>query len=289
MVSEPLGERERERDRTLARAKTYPYAAPPTSFVLIAGREYVVSGPVGTSGALDLTRTLARDPDTGRELSLSDLPAPDLTAGALRARVPVLAYGANRSPEALERKRSLSGFPADSAVIVLRARVHDLDVVHSAHLSAYGSVGATLQRSPGTNAEVAVLLLTEPQLLALGETEPNYTLEELPDVVVELEGGGRLDRVRSYVSRHGCLTLEGGEVALAAIPARARRFRALSQPEVLAAVAARLGHRGELDEFILDNVADPGLAARRTRELRREARPLGPLVSATPASAAPPL
>ena len=285
MLSQPLAERE----GTLARAKGYPYAAPPTSFALIAGREYAVVGPVDTSGALDLTRTRVRDADTGRELSLSDLPDPDLDSGALRARVPVLAYGANRSPEALRRKRSLPGFPADSVIIALRARVHDLDVVHSAHLSAYGSVGATLQHSPGTDAEVAVLLLTEPQLIALGETEPNYTLEDLPDVAVELEGGGRLDRVHSYVSRHGCLTLEGAEVALAAIPAGARRFRALTQPEVLAAVAARLGHRGELDEFILDNVADPELAAGRTRELRRDARRFAPRAPATPSRRRAPL
>ena len=282
MVSEPLGERERE--RTLARARDYPYAAAGTSFALISGREYAVSRPEGTGEALDLTRARARDPDTGRELPLSDLLDPD----ALRARVPVLAYGANRSPEALERKRSLPGLPADSAIVVLRARLHDLDVVYSAHLSAYGSVGATLQRSAGTSAEVAVLLLAEAQLAALGETEPNYTLAELREVTVVLEGGGRLDHVCTYVSRHGCLTLQGAEVALAAIPAHRRRFRALTQPEVLAAVAARLGHRGELDEFILENVADPELAAERTRELRRDARRLEPRAAAA-SSAAPPL
>jgi hypothetical protein len=57
-------------------------------------------------------------------------------------------------------------------------------------------------------------------------------------VDLELEGGGRLDRVRSYVSRHGCLVLDRAEVALAAIPARDRRLSELTQPEVLAAVAS---------------------------------------------------
>lgn len=284
-MSEPLADRE----RTLTRAKRYPYAAPRTSFALVAGREYALSLTARTGARLDLARARVRDLDTGRELPLSDLPAPDLDPDALRARVPVLAYGANRSPEALEGKLSLPGFPADSAVVALRARLHDLDVVYSAHLSPYGSVGATLQRSAGTRAEVAVLLLTEAQVAALGETEPNYTLEELRDVAIRVEGGARLDRVRSYVSRHGCLTLEGAEVALAAIPARSRRWRAFRQPEVLAAVAARLGLRGELDEFILENVADPELAAERTRELRRDARPLDSGSPAPSSSAASPL
>ena len=269
-MSEPAGDRE----RTLARAKRYPYAAARTSFALVGGREYAVSLTGGGGGALDLARARARDPESGRELPLTDLPAPDLDLGDLAARVPVLAYGANRTPEALERKRSRPGFPANTAIVVLRARLRHLDVVYSAHLSAYGSVGATLQRSPGTSAEVSVTLLTEPQLAALGETEPNYTLAELREVDLELEGGGRLDRVRSYVSRHGCLVLDRAEVALAAIPARGRRLSELTQPEVLDRVARHIGRSGALDEFILENVADPQLAAERTRQLRRDARPL---------------
>ena len=274
-MSEPTDDRE----RTLARARGYPYAAPRTSLALVRGREYAVSLSDGASGALDngaldLSRARARDPDSGRELPLTDLPGADLDPGALAARVPVLAYGANRSPEALERKRSGPGFPTDSAIVVLRARLRDLDVVYSAHLSPYGSVGAAIQRSPGASVEVFVTLLTESQLAALGDTEPNYTLEELSGLEVEVEGGGRLVRVRSYVSRHGCLVLDEAEVALAAIPAWDRRLAALTQAEVLGAVAARLGHRGTLDEFILENVADPELAAQRTWQLRRDARPL---------------
>jgi hypothetical protein len=96
----------------------------------------------------------------------------------------------------------------------------------------------------------------------------------LRDVDLELEGGSRLDRVQTYVSRHGCLVLDGSEVALAAIAAHDRRLPALTAHEVLGAVAARLGHRGDVDDFILENVADPELAADRTRELRRDARPL---------------
>lgn len=264
-----------ERDRILARAKRYPYAAPETSYAITpAGRYELVGLGPETPGPGLVSGARARHAGTGEELAFADLAAEDLGPDSLRARVPVLAYGANRTAEALERKRARPGFPADESIVVLRARLHGLDVVYSAHVSPYGSVGATLQRSPGTAVEVCVTLLTERQLAALGETETNYTLEELGGLVLELEGGGRLDRARSYVSRHGGLVLDGAQVALAAIPATGRRLEARTEPEILAAVARRLGHRGELDDFILAAVHDPQIAAARTRELRRDARRL---------------
>lgn len=261
--------------RALERAKRYPYEAPRVSYVLAGTRMYELDRPPVASAFADLAAVRATDPANGHSAVVADLPAAGLDRDAVGARVPVLAYGANRSAEGLKRKHSALGFPADAAIIVLRARLHGFDVVYSAHLSPYASVGATLQRSPGTSAEVCVALLTPAQLASLGETEPNYTLEELDRAGVELEAGYRpLDRVRAWISRHGCLVLDGAEVALTAIPARDRRFAERTEPEVLAAVAARLGHAGELDEFILENVAQPELAAARTRELRRNARPL---------------
>ncbi|HEV2772742.1 MAG TPA: hypothetical protein VGV57_07950 [Thermoleophilaceae bacterium] len=262
---------EGERDRILARAKRYPYAAPETSYAITPAGRYELVG-IGTGAGL-ASGARARHVESGEELPLADLPVDDLDPDSLRARLPVLAYGANRTLEALERKRALPGFPADESILVLRARLHDLDIVYSAHLSPYGSVGATLQRSPGTAVEVCVTLLSELQLAALGQTETNYTLEDLRLDLV-LDGGGRIDRARAYVSRHGGLVLDGAQFALAAIPATGRRLEARTEPEILAAVARRLGHPGELDDFILATVLDPQLAAARTRELRRDARPL---------------
>ena len=261
-----------ERDRILARAKRYPYAAPETSYAITPAGRYELVG-IGTGIGL-ASGARARHAESGEELPLADLPVDDLDPDSLRARLPVLAYGANRTLEALERKRSLPGFPADESILVLRARLHDLDIVYSAHLSPYGSVGATLQRSPGTAVEVCVTLLSERQLAALGHTETNYTLEDLRGLDLVLEGGGRIDRARAYVSRHGGLVLDDAQFALAAIPATGRRLEGRTEPEILAVVARRLGHPGDLDDFILATVHDPQLAAARTRELRRDARPL---------------
>jgi len=274
-VSERRPLEDGERESILARAKTYPYAAPATSYAITpAGRYELVGLGTETLGTDLAAGARARHPESGEDLALADLPPHDLDPESLRARLRVLAYGANRAAEALERKRALPGFPAGESILVLRARLHDLDVVYSAHLSAYGSVGATLQSSPGTAVEVCLMLVTEAQLAALGETERNYTLDELGDLALEVEGGGRLDRACSYVSRHGALVLDGAEVALAAIPATGRRLAARTQPEILAAVARRLGQSSDLDDFILSTVDDPQLVAARTRELRRDARPL---------------
>ncbi|HUC08372.1 MAG TPA: hypothetical protein VMR96_09800, partial [Solirubrobacterales bacterium] len=61
------------------------------------------------------------------------------------ARTPVLAYGSNAAPRVLSRKLALS----DQPVLVVPARLSEFDVVYSSHLSPYGALPATLQRSPG--------------------------------------------------------------------------------------------------------------------------------------------
>jgi hypothetical protein len=254
-----------DRDALLVRAKRYPYEAPPSSFALAGDRMLELSNLGPRPLTEGLAGVQARDPETGETRSLEDHGQGSLT------RVPLLAHGSNRSPEALARKRRLPGFPTDDPIVAVRGELRDIDVVYSAHLSPYGAVAATLARSPGTITEVFVVLLTRSQLAVLGESEPNYRLEELGGLELRLEGGSVLASVATYVSRHGCLAREGRPIALAAIPARGRRFPALSQAEVLAVAGARLGHAGDLDELILTTAADPDLAATRTRELRREA------------------
>jgi hypothetical protein len=270
-----------ERERVLARAKGYPYAAPRGSFVLLRGRVLELTGLAPTDGepADALAPARIRDPATRESKPLAELAtentATRLDRDALRNRTPLLAYGSNRSPEALERKRALLGSEATAAIVAIAARLYDFDVVYSAHLSDYGAVAATLAPSAGAAAEVHVLLLTDPQLAAIGETERrNYTFEELGGVRLELDGGGRLERVAAYVSRHGCLAVGGCEAALAAVAAPGRTLPTLSEPEALALAAARLGHSGDLDTFVLATAADRALAGARTRELRRGALPL---------------
>lgn len=191
--------------------------------------------------------------------------SPDDVEIDLAKRTALLAYGSNGSPEVLGRKLALSADP----VLVEPAWLYDHDVVYSAHISPYGAVPATLQDSPGTTVRVTVLHLTPEQLRLLSATEPNYEASALTDVRCELAGGGVATELAVYLSRHGCLLLDGAEVALIAVPARERRFPEASEPQILERLRATLAPEESIDSFILANVADPALAQERSAQLPR--------------------
>lgn len=121
---------------------------------------------------------------------------------------PLLAYGANGSPARLARK--LPGM----AVAGLAATLRGWAIVHSRHVSPYGSVPATLVERPGAVAAVHVLLVAD--RAPLDVTEPNYDLVTLRGVDLEAELLGRLDEVDAYRSKHGPLLLDGAPVPLGA-------------------------------------------------------------------------
>ncbi len=177
----------------LRRADAYPYATPPHSFVQL-GRD---------------TTELFELPDLG-------------------GRRPLLAYGSNAAPEALARK--LAEDP-ETPLPLIRAELSDFDVVYSDHLSPYGAVPATLYPSPGTIVTAFVAYPTEEQRRRLAATEPNYDEHSLASIVCRPELGDPLAELDAFLSRHGCLLLEGSPVALSAIAAQGRKFPALSQTE----------------------------------------------------------
>jgi hypothetical protein len=192
----------------LARALEYPYATPDRSYLYLDG------------AAAELP---PEGPDLGR-------------------RTPLLAYGANASPEALGRK--LAQLP-DIEMPVVRFELQGFDVVYSAHVSPYGAVPATLVESPGTVAPVFLLHPTAEQLALLTASEPNYDL-------VEVEG------IAAYRSKHGCLEFEGSAVALAAVRSAGRRLSELAEPAVLDRVRAHLEPELDLEQFVLDCVKRGG-------------------------------
>jgi len=128
----------------------------------------------------------------------------------LPAGRPLLAYGANGSPGALAAK--LPGVPVAGLVACL----HGYAIVHSAHVSPYGAVPATLIEAAGARSAVHVILLTD--RAPLDATEPNYDLVTLLDVHLDVERLGRLTEVDAYVSKHGPLIVDGAPVALGARP-----------------------------------------------------------------------
>ena len=222
-------------DEILARAAAYPYAAPLRSFIQVGAETHELG-----AAALEL-----------------------------EGRRPLLCYGANAAPAVLARK--LAALPPEPLPL-LRAQLGGFDVVYSAHVSPYGAVPATLQASAGTTVPVFVAYPTAEQEETLTASEPNYELHRLHDRALEVDELGRLDAVDAYLSRHGCLALEGGAVALAAVEAEGRRLPALAEAEVLERVRQILAPELELAEFVATGL-DPGLAATRTAVLRGGAIP----------------
>lgn len=192
----------------LERALAYPYATPERSYLYLDGQ--------------------------ARELPAA---GPDLSG-----RTPLLAYGANASPDALARKLvSLPGVELP----VLQAELEGFDVVYSAHVSPYGAVPATLLESPGTTAPVFLLHPTPEQRALLTATEPNYDL-------VEVNGTG------AYLSKHGPLSIDSSPVALAAVRSTGRTLPELDEPVILERVRAHLEPQMSLEQFVRDCIARGG-------------------------------
>jgi hypothetical protein len=181
----------------------------------------------------------------------------------------LLAYGANASPSVLARKLATQ---PHLDLPLLRAELREFDIVYSAHISPYGAVPSTLQRSPGTTVPVFVAYPTAEQEELLAVTEPNYELHRFHDLDLRTELGP-VPSLDAYVSRHGCLTLDGSEVALAAIEAAERHLPSLGEVEVLERVRRILAPELALERFVASSL-DPGLAAARTAVLHGAARPL---------------
>jgi hypothetical protein len=253
------------------RARAYPFAAPRGSYVYCAGRALPLidpTEPLGPEAAV-----WSQDGATPLGRALESVSA-DAGAALAAPRTAVLAYGSNPSVEALSLKFTASD--ATTLIPVIRAHLVDFDVVHSAHLSA-ARLPATLQRSAGTVVQSFVLYLTDEQIDRLHATESlggNYEYRTLDGVALTLDSGVRLESVPAYVSLHGALRLDGQEIALAAIPARDRRFPSMTQVELQEEVRRRLGCVSSLDELMRQNATDTELATLRTRRLQADAAPL---------------
>ena len=191
--------------------------------------------------------------------------APDEIDLDLDERTPMLAYGSNAAPEVLARKLALS----DQPVLVLPAWLDDFDVVYSAHISPYGAVPATLQRSPGTQVRVHLVYMTSAQVGLVSATEPNYESALIEGAVCRLDDGETIVSPAAYLSRHGCLLSDDSEIALAAVQATNRTLPALSEGEMLERLRVRFCPDDGLETFVLANVTDPALSQSRSAQLPR--------------------
>ncbi len=186
-------------------------------------------------------------------------------------RIPVIAFGSNRSAEQLARK--YEGWPRGTEIPVTLARLAGHDVVYSAHFARYGAVPAMLFPTAKVTVEVSVIWLTEPQLDRMHATEgaSNYRFDMRDGLDLTAENGKAVGRAGLYVGQHGAMSQDGRPMALAEVAADGRESVAVTQVEVLTRARDRLAPEAPLDDFIHQNVACPVTRAERGRRLRRDA------------------
>ena len=194
-------------------ADPYPGAVPPVSYVHADGIARGIAG-----GAVD-----------GLPLD-AWLRAQD--AAPLAGRLPVLAYGSNRSPSKITWLRRELGLGADP-VVVLRARTTGVAAVWAAGLRARdGARPAVLAAAPGVVEDHAVWLATPDQIAVLDRCE------------------GRDDRFRLARLRTGSVVVDGaarprGSRARRRPHARSARRATPHGPAAAGGSAARAGVRVE--------------------------------------------
>jgi len=218
----------------LARALGYPWARPPGSYLLRdAG-----------------TELLATMEPAARERTLAQF------AGSASGRLPLLAIGSNAAPEVLTAKFAHFEAADNRAVLALSGRLHDFDVGAAAQPALYGSMPATLFPSPGTAVATTLLWVTPAQFTQLTWSELSYRLGRLRARFIADAGAAEFDQILVFVSRFGNFCVDGQAVAMAAVPALGRTAMALTQEQVLDAVAVQALGPGAGAEALLRAVCE---------------------------------
>src|SRR3954452_14973006 len=164
----------------------YPWARPPGS-CLVTGTQVENLADIAVARRDELVREYLRADD----------------------RLPLLAYGANASPERLALK--LAHLDEEHRrVLILAGDLTDFDVAPAAQGPWFSSMPATLVPSPGTHVRVAVLFLTPVQFKTLWWTELSYKVGALegPGLTLDLIFQP-VDRVIAFVSRFGAFCPDG--------------------------------------------------------------------------------
>lgn len=184
-------------------------------------------------------------------------------------RVPVLAYGSNRSPEQLGRK--FGDLATSDAILVERCEVRGWDVVHSAHVTRYGAVPAALHQQDEVTIQVAITWLNREQVRTMDLSEQagrNYGRSPIGGSA-RLGDGDNCDTVQAYLTSHGPLTVSNEIVSHAAIDAHGRPRTALHNVEVLRRAHRAFGDELTFELFVIRLVEDSDYRERITDRLKQ--------------------
>ena len=246
----------------MERALGYPWERPPGSYVL---RDDDVSllDDAGPANRTSIVNALTED------------------------RHPILSFGANAAPSRLAMKFAHFPSEVDREVLVLIGDLHDLDVGAVAAPGLLGYLPATLFASPGTAVRAAVVWVTPAQATQLAWSEMTYRLGRLEDARFEMdEANIEVEDIFAFVSRLGAFCVDGAPLAMAAIPAKDRTAVALTQEELLDAMARMvIGSDARAEDLVRATFDDlSGVMARAAETVWPSARQLQSRWTPFPAS-----
>ncbi|MDR6507339.1 hypothetical protein [Arthrobacter oryzae] len=198
--------------------------------------------PPEVSGVMDGDGFLPLEPTAGLDRALAEA-----DVAPLGSRSVVVSIGSNSSPAVMRRKFASYHRPVSPVLPLVRGRLHNIAVGHSAHVSRAGYIAAAPYPLTGTCIPVWVSWLDSRQLLAVEQTEPNYRRIRLDAEACPLElGQGEYPEDYSlFTSRWGVLTDDGGgKLPFLDQPALFEMLAGLgagSGPGVSARVSAEIG------------------------------------------------
>lgn len=181
-------------------AESYPFARPASSYLFVGG----------------VVRPLSTD--------------------VFEGRFPILAVGANASPDRLAAK-----FDGDDVIPVMRATINDFVIVFAGHFCGYGAIPATLYPCPGAHTRIWINWLTPAQRQIMHRSEgvidhreaaPRYDYIELDGLDLRPDGLPPITRAGAYLSRR-MLAPDGAPLRFAEVFSGGSDFQANSQPSIL--------------------------------------------------------
>ncbi len=195
--------------------------------------------------------------------------APDFTG-----KTPVIACGSNGSPEQLIRKFTTE---AHKDVYVTRALLSGFLCTYSAHLTAYGSIPATIAPFPEHQTDCHVTWLDDEQLRVMHGSEAlgiNYRFSKLDQINLVTEFHPPLTSAFAYISLHGSLCIEGAPVEVAGISNQTNApIQRMTQAEIQNLTMSYLQTDNTLEDFVDRNINNASLRNDHTGRLQAVAQP----------------
>ena len=176
-------------------------------------------------------------------------------------RTPVLAYGSNRSIEQLVRKFGIVS--SENGIFVEACQLSGFDIIHSAHITSYGSIPAAIFPHEGVVVEIAITWLDQEQLKIMDTSENTgitYGREQITESVI-LSDGYACNNAEVYQSTHGPLKVNDKIVSHSDVNANGRRMPEMTNIDLL-----RLTHQNfcpdlTFNTFVIQTITDNGFRA----------------------------